>query len=129
VAYQNKLHVFYKDNSGNTGLMHIVRGDDGKWEAGNPAHPDYTTSAGPYAIATQNQLHIFFRDGQPGANGILHIASSDGHHFQPTSPSWYTGMRCDGMPSAAVLGNTLRLAGRNFEGNAVMCSVAQLADK
>lgn len=129
VAYQNKLHVFYKDGGGNNGLMHIVRDDDGKWRAADVAHPDYTTSAGPYALVTQDQLHIFFRDGQPGSNGILHIASNDGNNFQTTSPSWNTGMRCDSMPSAAVLGNTLRLAGRNFEGNAVMCSIAELTSK
>jgi hypothetical protein len=77
------------------------------------------TSSGPCAIQYKDKLYLFFRDG--AGNGMLHYQSEDGYHWHfPSEANWYLDINIDLRPSAAVLGDTFCVVGKDHNGTGIM---------
>jgi len=121
VAFNNQYHIFYKDRLKHEGIMHMVSPTGESWNGAESFHVLNTeTSASPAPVAYNGELHLFYRDN--GGNAIYHVVSRDGDKFRWATPL-NIGLDLDDGPSAAVLGDTLCLAGVDAGNKGIMRAV------
>jgi len=127
VNYNSKLHLFFRDGTGN-GILHAEMDENTlKWYSANPFYFKQTSSNSPCPVIVNDVLHIFYRDGE--GNGILFTHSYDGNNF---TYDGYVGQNGDGHPSAAVLHSgrdaILCVVYRDHDGKGVMYSTRNQID-
>jgi catechol 2,3-dioxygenase-like lactoylglutathione lyase family enzyme len=117
-AFNGLFHLFYKDPTDHgQQIFHRTSSDGIHWgdemrlydQSGNAI----CTSGGPCPVAFDGQLHLFFRDPDNNGNGIMHVTSPDGAQW--SHPDYIGINTIGGLPSAAVLGDTLCLVARDVK--------------
>jgi catechol 2,3-dioxygenase-like lactoylglutathione lyase family enzyme len=116
VAFNGLFHLFYKDPTGQQ-IFHRTSPDGSHWDGEmrlyDPGGHAICTSGGPCPAVFDGQLHLFFRDPDTNGNGIMHATSPDGAQW--SYPDYIGINTIGGLPSAAVLGDTLCLVARDVK--------------